>query len=111
MLKLILSAPQSQAQGGKRSFDSTVTLSIGDSYGISRKNYEKLSEALVKGNPVQVIVLCKDGKRQAEGLLVKLVRTIKPFHDLQRYDVHIKNLKIVPFTGAGIALTRKGVTV
>ena len=55
----------------------------------------------------RVVLLCKDEPRRAEGRLVKLVPTFKAGNGIQRYDVHIENLKMVPYKPE--SLNRNGV--
>jgi hypothetical protein len=43
------------------------------------------------------VLLSKDEELRAEGELVELVPKSKTGSGIQRYDVHMKNLKMVPY--------------
>jgi hypothetical protein len=55
------------------------------------------------------VVLDKDKKQRAEGLLIKPVPTVKAKNGGQRYDVHIKDLKPVIYKSE--KLNHNGVAV
>jgi len=63
----------------------------------------------------RVVLLCKDKRRRAEGELVQLKPAIKDGrlwstkNHIQRYDVYVKNFKMVPYRPE--ALNRNGVEV
>ena len=70
MTTLIIHAPQAMSQHeGKRSFDRTIQLRIGEGYAIPKADAERL------GPGDKVVVLSKDEKRRAEGTLVRLVES------------------------------------
>lgn len=104
MTSLVLHAPSGKArQEGKKSFDETVQDSVGDGYAIGLKSYRKIDPGC------RVVVLDKDTRRRAEGRLVKLEPTERTGSGMQRYNVHISDLTIVPYKSE--SLTRTGIAV
>ena len=104
MATLVINAPRQQAQQEqKKSFESTIRSGIGEGYAIS---YNLVTQ-LVPG--CSVIILSKDQKLRAEGELVELIPTEKASNGIQRYNVHIKNIKQVPYKPE--KLNRNGVSV
>ena len=92
MATLIVHAPRATAkQEGKRSFDETLTSGVGTGYGISKADCARLQP----GSPV--VVLSKDQKLRAEGVLVGLSPTAKAGNGLQRYDVRMRDLQEVAY--------------
>ena len=57
----------------------------------------------------KVVLLNKDDGGRAQGRLVELVPTSKAGNGMQRYNVHVADLKIVPYRSE--RLTRTGVAV
>ncbi|NLE95711.1 MAG: hypothetical protein GX600_08540 [Dehalococcoidia bacterium] len=104
MTSLVLHAPSGKArQEGKKSFDDTVRDGIGDRYAIGSKSYQQTRPGC------RVVILDKDKRRRAEGTLVKLEATEKTVSGMQRYDVYIRDLTIVPYKSED--LTRTGIAV
>ena len=104
MFTLVIHAPKEKAEReNKRSFEQTLISSIGDEYAIPRSSFAKLSTGC------KVVLLCKDDKKQAEGKLVELVEKSKTANGIQRYDVHMKDLRLVPYKSE--ALGRTGIAV
>jgi|SRR5262245_6655920 len=104
MATLIIHAPQEMvAQESKRSFDRTIQLGIGEAYAIPKAE----ADLLAPGD--KVVVLSKDEKRRAEGTLVKLVQNGETETGMKRYDVHMQDLKPVPYKSE--PLERTGVSV
>jgi hypothetical protein len=82
MTTLIIHAPQKTAeQEGKRSFDCTIALGIGEAYAIPKAEVDRL----VRGD--NVVVLSKDEERRAEGTLVELRQNGETETGMKRYDV------------------------
>jgi hypothetical protein len=104
MATLVINAPMAKVQQqGSRSFYSTFKSSVGDEYAISASLRAQLSPGC------KVVLLSTDEDKRAEGDLVKLVPKSKTKSGMQRYDVHIKNLKMVPYKPENI--NRYGVAV
>ena len=104
MATLVIHAPSEKVQSEqKRSFESTVRLGVGDGYAIARDLRARITLGC------RVVVLDKGGERRAEGTLVRLVATSKTGNGIQRYDVHMKDLKEVPYKPEN--LNRNGVAV
>lgn len=104
MSTLVIHAPAAKAQQeNKRSFQDTFERGVGDSYAISRN----LVAQLIPG--CNVVLLDKWQDLRAEGTLVRLEPTEKAGNGIQRYDVHIENLKMVPYKPE--SLNRNGVAV
>ncbi len=104
MLTLLINAPKAKVQEeNKRSFESTFKSGIGDEYAI----WSHLVSHLVPG--CKVVLLSKDEELRAEGELVELVPKSKTGSGIQRYDVHIKSLKMVPYKAEH--LNRNGIAV
>lgn len=104
MTTLVIHAPTAKARKeGKRSFEETVKAQIGDGYAIAKKLVSQLSS----GNKVVVLDKWKDAR--AEGKLVQLVKKEKAGNGIQRYDVHIRDLKIVPYKPE--SLNRNGIAI
>ena len=92
MLTLVINAPKAKAQEeNKRSFKITFDRRIGDEYAI----WSHWVSFIVPG--CNVVLLSKDEELRAEGELVELVPKSKTGSGIQRYDVHMKNLKMVPY--------------
>ena len=94
MCILVIHTPNHKvASSGARSFAQVMSSGIGDGYAIFKKDVNKW----VKGS--QVVVLRKDkNPKRAEGLLEKIVNTNKPTpQGIERYDIHIINLKEVAY--------------
>jgi hypothetical protein len=94
MYTLVIHAPDyTVIKQGKKSFDAVVRSGVGVGYAIFPNDVSRLSPGS------KVILLRKDKRQQrAEGQLVKLVPTNKYTHSgIQRYDVHIIGLKLVPY--------------
>jgi hypothetical protein len=104
MAALVIHAPKEKNQTeSKRSFDTTFKSGIGDGYAI----WKSLASQITPN--CKVIVLSKDERKRAEGVLVKLVPVEKTASGIQRYDVKMRDLKMVPFKDE--RLNRNGVAV
>jgi hypothetical protein len=104
MRTLVINAPKAKVeQESKQSFESTLGSGVGDGYAIAGSLFAQLSAGC------GVVLLDKDQRKRAEGTLVQLVPTEKTGNGIQRYDVHIKTLKIVPYSPE--SLNRNGVAV
>lgn len=104
MTTLVIHAPCSKvAQESKRSFEKTLESKVGDEYAI----YAHLVSRLNPG--CRVVVLDKDQEKRAEGTLVKLEPGSKTDNGIQRYNVHITDLKRVEYKPE--ALNRCGIAV
>lgn len=104
MSTLVIHAPQNKADTeGKRTFEGTLKSGVGDEYAI----YPNLRTRLNPGDCV--VVLDKDRRLRAEGILVVLIPRSRTENGIQRYDVHIKNLKPVPYKPE--SLNRCGISV
>lgn len=103
MTTLIIHAPAGQSRLGKRSFERTLRTRVGRGYAI----WKRLREKCYKG--CAVVVLSKDEERRAEGRLAKLVPTVKTDSGIQRYDVHMTDLREVRYRDE--AVNRNGVNV
>jgi hypothetical protein len=99
----VINAPKSAVKQGSRSFQNTFTSRIGEEYAISAGLYSLLSPGCT------VALLSKDEKLRAEGKLLKLVPKSWTNNGLRRYDVHIKNLKMVAYKPE--RLNRNGIAV
>ncbi len=104
MSTLVIHAPRAKVEEEqKRSFKTTLQSGVGDEYAIASSLVRRLSPGC------KVVVLSKDEGLRAEGELVMLVPKSKTANGIQRYDVHVKNLKIVPYKPE--RLNRNGVAV
>jgi hypothetical protein len=104
MPSLVIHAPHGRVQEeNKRSFNETFETGIGDEYAIP----SRLAALLSPG--CKVILLSKDEQKRAEGELVKLEPRSKANNGMQRYDVHVRSLKMVPYKGE--VLLRSGIAV
>ena len=103
MAILVLHAPRTGTLENKRSFASTLASGIGDEYAIPQNLVAKLSSGC------KVVLLNKDDAERAEGTLVELVPTSKAGNGIQRYNVRVADLKMVPYRSE--RLTRTGVAV
>ena len=103
MSTLVLHAPPRGILENKRSCQGTFASGIGDEYAIPQNLVAKLSSGC------KVVLLNKDDGERAQGRLVELVPTSKAGNGMQRYNVHVADLKIVPYRSE--RLTRTGVAV
>jgi hypothetical protein len=104
MLTLVINAPKTKVQEeNKQSFEKTFRSGIGDEYAI----WSHWVPLLVTGS--RVVLLSKDEELRAEGELLELIPKSKTGSGIQRYDVHIKNLKMVPYKPE--RLNRNGVAI
>ncbi|MGC2616458.1 MAG: hypothetical protein WA354_20665 [Terracidiphilus sp.] len=104
MSTLVIHAPSKKTQQeNKRSFHQTFESGVGDNYAISKNLFYRLSAGC------NVILLDKWKDLRAEGTLVRLEKTEKAGNGLQRYDVQIENLRMVPYKPEN--LNRNGVAV
>ncbi|NQT74322.1 MAG: hypothetical protein HQ553_16390 [Chloroflexi bacterium] len=88
---LVIHAPSNKP--GKTSFKKTVADQKGNRYAINSKIAPKAQPGCT------VIVLDKPWKQRAEGILVELefLTGDKAGAGIQRYNVHMKGLKQVPY--------------
>lgn len=101
---LVINAPHDKTETeNKRSFASTLALGIGQGYAINSKLHPLVKDGC------KVILLCKDLKLRAEGTVIKLVPVEKAKNGMQRYDVHMSNLRTIEY--APERLGRTGVAV
>jgi hypothetical protein len=103
MSTLILHAPTRGTLEHKRSFQNTFACGVGDEYAIPQNLVTKLSTGC------KVVLLDKDEERRAEGRLVKLEPASKANNGIQRYNVYISDLEMVPYRPE--RLQRTGVAV
>jgi hypothetical protein len=104
MTTLVIHTPSSKVvQEAKRSFEKTLESKVGDEYAIYRPLLPRLNPGC------RVVVLDKDQEKRAEGTLVKLEPRSKTDNGIQRYDVHIVDLKRVEYQPE--ALNRCGIAV
>lgn len=102
---LVIHAPDYRVKHGEKSFEKTLATGVGDGYAISREDARIITPGL------KVVLLRQDrNKRRAEGSLVKLVPTTsKTPQGIRRYDVHVKDWKVVSYKAE--RLNRFGVAV
>ena len=106
MPTLVIHAPHSEVkQNQNQSFNQTFTTGRGDGYAISSGLFTQISPGDA------VVMICKVHKKQAEGRIKELCPTVKAGNGIQRYDVLMVDLKMVPYTHESIRLNRNGVTV
>ncbi len=92
MTTLVIHAPRSKAQSeNKRSFERTFEAGIGDRYAIARNELALITPGL------NVVLLDKDSRQRAEGTLIRLEPNGRTRTGMQRYDVYIANLGLVPY--------------
>ena len=104
MAILVIHAPQwREEKENARSFESTIRLGVGDGYAIYKYLVDQLTPRC------GVVIICKDKMERAEGILNKLVPTETTRNGIQRYDVHIDNIKPVAYKRE--RLNRCGVAV
>lgn len=104
MPSLVINAPKQQVVlNNKKSFQETFGSGIGQGYAIWRTLFNQIYPGC------KVVLLCKDERRRGEGILEKLVPTDKTINGIQRYDVHIRDLRIVSYKPEN--LNRNGVAV
>jgi hypothetical protein len=90
-------------QQGKRSFAQTLTTGIGDAYIISSGQLQQIAPG------DGVIVLDKDTRQRAEGTMAGLQANSPALNGMQRYDVSLQNMIMVPYQN--VPLRRWGVAV
>lgn len=105
MTILMIHAPYHRVKNGAKSFSAVLATGIGDGYIITPTQL-----SILHSNPnASVVVLDKNKRRRAKGILIKLNSTTKARNGAQRYDVHIKDLKPVLYKSQ--KLNRNGVSV
>jgi hypothetical protein len=94
MLTLFLSAPKGKTQVGthRKDFYTILASGIGPDYGI----YANLIAQVVSG--MKAVVFDRDRRLQANGIVVNYAPTSKAGNNVQRYDVKIYPLTVVPYT-------------
>jgi len=103
MTWLVIHAPNVRTRKeGARGFDETIGKGVG-CYAINRRLFSQLTAGC------GVVLLCKDRHRRAEGTLVKLEPNGKTNNNIQRYEVHIANLREVKYKSE--RLNRNGVAI
>jgi len=104
MPTLIIHAPTWAAKkSGKRNFATVMKTLIGKDYAI----YNNLHARVAPG--CKVVVLDKNAKQRAEGVLDRLIPTHKTANGIKRYDVGMKQLVSVKYRPE--KLNRCGVAV
>lgn len=104
MTTLVIHAPSGKARReGKKSFDETLKNGRGDGYAIDSKRYHLVYPGC------RVVLLDKDKRQRAEGWLVELEETEKTGSGMQRYNVYVENMVIVPYRSE--ILTHWGIAV
>ncbi len=104
MPTLVISAPRELANANNwRSFDTTMRTGIGSGYAIASALIGRISVG------DRVVLLSKDEGLRAEGRIAALLPTEKAGNGIQRYDVHMADLRKVPY--APESLNRNGVAV
>jgi hypothetical protein len=106
MPTLVIHAPwerENKPTPNYKSFESIFASNpcVGPDYAIPRDLFTHLYPGC------GVVLLCKDKPRRAEGKLVKLDPTFKAGNAMQRYNVYIDHLTMVPYKPEN--LTRSGV--
>jgi hypothetical protein len=92
MPTLVINAPKAKVQEeNSRSFYNTFKSGIGDECAIPKNLVDQITPGCV------VVLLSKDEELRAEGRLIKLVPKSIARNGIQRYDVYIENLKMVPY--------------
>jgi hypothetical protein len=104
MATLAINASLKMAQQqGKRSFVQTLTARVADGYALSRAQFQQL-------NPGDhILLLEKETGQCAEGTLVGLQPNGCTLNYMQRYDVLMQNMIMVPYRN--VRLRRWGVAV
>lgn len=106
MSTLVLHAPKARDNNptpNYKSFEHTFASGVGKDYALAGGVLAEIVLGCL------VVLLCKDKPMRAEGTLVKLIPTFKAGNGIQRYDVHMENLKMVPYKPE--SLNRNGVAV
>jgi len=104
MTTLVIHAPDYRVKNGGKSFEAILEDGIGPGYAI----WDKWVKIIRSG--LTVVLLRKDkNKKRAEGILDTLVGTNRYVNGVQRHDIHIKGLTIVPYKSE--KLNRYGVAV
>src|SRR5947207_7849789 len=89
---LVINAPRWRAvRDGARSFQATFDSGVGRGYALTRAIHQGCASGC------RVVLLSKDERRRAEGVLLELVRTEKTDNGLWRYDVHVRGFKEVTY--------------
>jgi hypothetical protein len=106
MPTLVIHAPETTViSKNAKSFEKTYKDGLGEGYAIYRSIISEVHPGCT------VVLLSKDQKLRAEGRLVKRVPTTKTDNGIQRYDIHIEGLKMVPYKSerlnhCGVALIK-----
>jgi hypothetical protein len=110
MPSLVIHAPEYQVfENDKKSFKDTFETGVGRGYALNNTILRQISPGC------RVVLLCKDEGCRAEGELVKLEpamkdgRLWKTSNHIQRYHVHVRNFKRVPFRTE--KLNRNGINI
>src|SRR6266436_6603061 len=90
-------------QQGKRSFAQTLAIGIGDGFALSRSQFQQLSPG------DRLLLLEKETRQCAEGTMVGLQPNGWAGNGMQRYDVPMKDMAMVPYQN--VPLRRWGVAV
>jgi hypothetical protein len=91
---LYLSAPNARTQMGAfyKSFNTILANGVGPDYGINAN----LIGLIHAGD--MVVVFDRDQQLRAEGVVATYSPKGKAGNNVQRYDVHIHSLTVVPYT-------------
>src|SRR5438045_1079830 len=104
MPTLVINVPSwKENESGAKSFRQICSDQVASGFAI----WTRLIDRINPGCPV--VLLCKDQRRRAEGKIARLIPTEKTGSGIQRYDVHIVDLRLVPYKPED--LNRNGVAV
>jgi|SRR5579871_2026636 len=94
MPTLFLLAPHSKTQPGThhKDFYTIVANGVGPDYGISSNLIQQVTTGM------RVVLFDRDRRLQAEGTVAAYVPTAKAGNGVQRYDVSIRGLILLPYT-------------
>jgi hypothetical protein len=104
MATLVLNAPTwREREPDARSFEQILESGVCGGYAIPATLHSRIHPGCT------VVLLNKDKQKRAEGTLVRLQSADKTKSGIQRYDVHVRDFRIVPYQPE--ALGRTGVAV
>ena len=104
MTTLVIHASLEMAeQQGKRSFDQTLAVGVGDAYALSQSQFQQVSPG------DRLLMLEKETRSCAEGMVAGLQPNGWTLNGMQRYDVLMQDMVIVPYQN--VPLKRWGVAV
>ena len=107
MPTLVIHAPKYQVQqNGKKSFNATLVDGRAEGYAINRRIFAIINN---NRNICKVVLLSNDEQLRAKGTLIRLQETEMTGNHIQRYNIYIKGLRIVPYRPE--RLNRNGVNI